>query len=104
MINLGAVIGPMSPPAVSGAQTIVPPTLWTSVSLGYTTTIQLGDSAYLKYALQEGKRYHVFLVGNWSETHSSTDYDVYVSGPSRSYSFTEASGLPEQVFTDGRGV
>ncbi|MFA5869690.1 MAG: hypothetical protein WC941_08335 [Candidatus Bathyarchaeia archaeon] len=66
------------------------------------TEILPWHSVDLKYTLQEGRRYHAFLVGNWTETGSQTDYDIYVSGPGGSYRFTEAQGLPEQVFNDER--
>ena len=100
IINIGIQFGAPSSPPVSGDVTIRPPNLWTPVSLVDATEILPQHSVNLKYTLQEGRRYHAFLVGNWTETSSKTDYDIYVSGPGGSYRFTEAQGLPEQVFND----
>jgi len=82
---------------------ITPPTIWTPVSIANATAISLERSNYLKYQLQEGKQYHAFLVGKWSETDSQTDYDIYVNGPGGLYRFTEATGMPEQVSNDDDG-
>ncbi|MDP2901172.1 MAG: hypothetical protein Q8O47_09410 [Candidatus Bathyarchaeota archaeon] len=102
VINIGIQVGAPSSPPVSGDVTIRPPNLWTPVSLVDATEIPLQHSVDLKYTLQEGRQYHAFLVGNWTETSSQTDYDIYVNGPGGPYRFTEAQGLPEQVFNDGK--
>jgi hypothetical protein len=70
-----------------------------------TGEIPRGGSVQLQYTLEAGKTYHIYLVGNWSETDPVlTDYDVYVSGPDGlSYRFTEAKGMPEQVSNDKNG-
>lgn len=83
---------------------LTPDPLWNPILIG-NNTIMPQTSEYLKYTLQAGKTYHIFLVGNWTEpVPSTTDYDVYVTGPnSEVYRFTEAKGLPEQVFNDGKG-
>ncbi len=68
-------------------------------------TITQDRSIKLEYYLEAGKTYHIFLVGNWTEEEpATTDYDVYVTGPSGEvYRFTEAKGLPEPIFNDGVG-
>lgn len=65
--------------------------------------IDIGETWKLDYFLEEGKRYHVFLVGDWicNETEPETDYDintVYPNGVSQWN--TESAGLPEQVAND----
>jgi len=69
-------------------------------------TIDYGDKLNLYYDLEEDKKYHIFLVGDWVENNatSRTDYDIYTYAPS-SYNVpvtihTEAAGLPEQVAND----
>ena len=67
--------------------------------------IPLGDSWNLIYNLEQGKRYHVFLVGDWvcNETNPRTDYDILTVYPDQYYPDrwnTESAGLPEQVAFD----
>lgn len=63
----------------------------------------IGDEWILKYYLEEGKRYHVFLVGDWicNETEPETDYDIMTTYPDGTTLWnTESAGLPEQVAND----
>ncbi len=66
--------------------------------------IDIGESWDFKYYLEEGKKYHVFLVGDWicNETEPETDYDIMTTYPSVSHTQwnTESAGLPEQVAND----
>jgi len=54
--------------------------------------------------LDEGKKYHIFLVGDWitNVTGSATDYDIEVFDSQNNLisSHTESAGLPEQVAND----
>ncbi len=45
--------------------------------------IPLGESWNLIYNLEQGKRYHVFLVGDWvsNNTNPRTDYDILTVYP-----------------------
>ncbi len=67
-------------------------------------SIPLGESWDLTYNLKSGRRYHIFLVGDWIRNTSNpvTDYDIYTYKPNgaRLSSHTESAGLPEQVATD----
>ncbi len=71
--------------------------------------IPVGEAATFTYNLAKGKKYHVYLTGEWADPSAhNTDYDVYVYrvfGGSASLlsTHTEAAGLPEQVSNDGRG-
>ena len=104
IINLGINSGSGISNRVYADIYMTPDPLWNPILIGNNTIIPQ-TSEYLKYTLQAGKTYHIFLVGNWTEpVPSTTDYDVYVTGPSgESYRFTEAKSLPEQVFNDGKG-
>ncbi len=67
--------------------------------------IPIGWTYDLHYNLEAGKKYHVFLVGDWVESNlSRTDYDIFTYLPSnynQKYTIhTEASALPEQVAND----
>ncbi|HUS78392.1 MAG TPA: Ig-like domain-containing protein [Patescibacteria group bacterium] len=70
--------------------------------------IPLGDSWSLNYLLEKGKRYHVFLVGDWicNTTTPTTDYDIRTHYPEgtiwaeQEWWNTESAGLPEQVAFD----
>jgi len=66
--------------------------------------IPIGESWDFKYYLEEGKKYHIFLVGDWicNETEPTTDYDIMTTYPSTSQTQwnTESAGLPEQVAND----
>ena len=67
--------------------------------------IPLGESWNLIYNLEQGKRYHVFLVGEWvcNETNPRTDYDILTVYPDDDVPprwNTESAGLPEQVAFD----
>ncbi len=67
--------------------------------------IPIGKSWELDYFLEAGKRYHIFLVGDWicNETEPQTDYDIKTIYPDgRSQWNTESAGLPEQVANDGK--
>ena len=67
--------------------------------------IDIGDIWELDYFLEAGKRYHVFLVGDWicNETEPQTDYDINTVYPDgKSQWNTESAGLPEQVANDGK--
>ncbi len=54
--------------------------------------------------LEEGKTYHIFLVGDWitNETSKATDYDIEVFDSQNKLisGHTESAGLPEQVTND----
>jgi hypothetical protein len=67
-------------------------------------SIPIGESWDFVYNLKSGKRYHIFLVGDWIHNTSDpvTDYDIYTFKPSGASlsSHTESAGLPEQVATD----
>jgi hypothetical protein len=55
------------------------------------------------YDLKAGKRYHIFLVGEWicNETDPITDYDIDVIKPNGARDkFTESAGLVEHVSND----
>jgi len=69
-----------------------------------TIEILQGESWDIVYDLRSGKRYHIFLVGEWvhNDTDPVTDYDIYAYEPSgKPYmSYTESAGLPEQVVTE----
>jgi len=73
---------------------------------GYSTSsipIPIGDSWKINYTLEAGKRYHVFLVGDWicNETNPTTDYDILTYYPDGKQRWnTESAGLPEQVAFD----
>ena len=65
--------------------------------------IPIGESWRLDYYLEEGKQYHVFLVGDWicNETEPRTDYDIKTTYPDGTFLWnTESAGLPEQVAND----
>jgi hypothetical protein len=51
--------------------------------------------------LEEGKKYHIFLVGDWitNQTEDATDYDIEVYDSQNNFisGHTESAGLPEQV-------
>jgi len=54
--------------------------------------------------LDEGKKYHIYLVGDWitNETNGATDYDIEVFDSQNMFisGHTESAGLPEQVAND----
>jgi len=65
--------------------------------------IPIGDSWKINYTLEAGKRYHIFLVGDWicNETNPTTDYDILTYYPDGKQRWnTESAGLPEQVAFD----
>ncbi|UCD44864.1 MAG: hypothetical protein JSV27_12265 [Candidatus Bathyarchaeota archaeon] len=65
--------------------------------------IDIGEWWRLDYSLEAGKKYHVFLVGDWicNETEPQTDYDIKTTYPDGSSIWnTESAGLPEQVAND----
>ena len=66
--------------------------------------IPIGESWDFIYNLKSGRRYHIFLVGDWIHNESTpmTDYDIYTFRPSGAplSTHTESAGLPEQVSTD----
>ena len=77
------------------------PTYRAKVSLG----IPIGKTWELDYYLEAGKRFHIFLVGDWicNETVPVTDYDINTIYPNgKSQWNTESAGLPEQVANDGK--
>ncbi|MCW4051127.1 MAG: Ig-like domain-containing protein [Candidatus Bathyarchaeota archaeon] len=68
--------------------------------------IGVGESRDYTFWLEEGRKYHIFLVGDWVESNiSRTDYDITyfdtLSGQTRSH--TEAAALPEQIWNDDEG-
>ena len=68
--------------------------------------IGIGQKLDVSYWLEEGKKYHIFLVGDWVESNvSRTDYDITyfdtLSNLKRSH--TEAAAMPEQIWNDGEG-
>ncbi len=78
------------------------------VFIGANETIfmEKGEEWSLYYHLEAGKRYHVFLVGEWinNGTEPVTDYDIYTYTPNGllATTHTESAGLPEQVANDER--
>ena len=65
--------------------------------------IDIGEWWRLDYFLEGGKKYHVFLVGDWilNETEPQTDYDIKTTFPDGTSLWnTESAGLPEQVAND----
>jgi hypothetical protein len=88
-------------PSVFGAQSYVIDKPWEPLFIG-DGTIPTGDKMVVTCTLQAGKRYHVFLVGDYvNEANPRTDYDIFVyppSGPQTTH--TEATGMPEQVAND----
>jgi hypothetical protein len=70
----------------------------------YTVKIDVEEEWVLKYNLQKGKTYHIFLVGDWvmNESNPITDYDISVQGPGITGErwFTESAGLLEQVWNE----
>jgi len=68
--------------------------------------IDRGEEWRLFYPLEAGKRYHIFLVGDWinNGTEPLTDYDVTTYDPDGNWisDDTESAGLPEQVANDER--
>ena len=67
--------------------------------------IPIGESWELDYYLEAGKKYHIFLVGDWicNETEPTTDYDIKTVYPNGNHQWnTESAGLPEQVANDGK--
>jgi hypothetical protein len=67
--------------------------------------VPLGESWNIIYSLEQGKRYHVFLVGDWvsNNTNPRTDYDILTVYPDEDVPprwNTESAGLPEQVAFD----
>lgn len=65
--------------------------------------IPLGESWKINYTLEAGKRYHIYLVGDWicNETDPTTDYDILTYYPDGKKRWnTESAGLPEQVAFD----
>ena len=88
-------------PSVFGAQSYVIAKPWEPLLIG-NGTIPAGDKMVVTCTLQAGKRYHIFLVGDYvNEANPRTDYDIFVyppSGPRTTH--TEATGMPEQVAND----
>ena len=88
-------------PSVFGAPSYVIDKPWTPLLIG-NGTIPTGDKMVVTCSLQAGKRYHIFLVGDYvNEANPQTDYDIFVyppSGPQTTH--TEATGMPEQVAND----
>jgi hypothetical protein len=67
--------------------------------------IPLGDigSWTFLYDLEEGKRYHIYLIGDWisNATEPETDYDILITYPDgTSWWNTESAGIPEQITND----
>lgn len=61
------------------------------------------DPLEFRCYLEEGHKYHIFLVGDWiSNSSDATDYDIEVRNPSNVVVSinTESAGLPEQVAND----
>lgn len=88
-------------PSVFGAPSYVITKPWKPLFIG-NGTIPEGDKMVVTCTLQAGKRYHIFLVGDYvNEANPQTDYDIFVyppSGPQTTH--TEATGMPEQVAND----
>jgi len=70
-----------------------------------TILMDVGEEWSLSYPLEAGKRYHIFLVGDWinNGTEPLTDYDITSYDPygDKISTHTESAGLPEQVANDG---
>jgi len=70
---------------------------WNPLLIG-NTTILPRETMKVSAVLEEGKTYHIFLVGDWVDpAKNGTDYDILLQGPSLTDTFTEATGFPEQV-------
>jgi hypothetical protein len=104
LLNVGGLLAlteHSSMPSVFGAQSYVIDKPWTPLLIG-NGTIPVGDKMAVTCTLQAGKMYHIFLVGDYvNETNPQTDYDIFVSPPGGPQTtFTEATGMPEQVAND----
>ncbi len=66
------------------------------------TTPYRTDPLEVRCHLEEGRKYHIFLVGDWVANTSETDYDimVYNSQEVLISGHTESAGIPEQVAND----
>ena len=71
--------------------------------------IPIGKASTYSYNLQGGRKYHIYLTGEWANpTTHLTDYDIHVYkingvNPVLTSTHTESAGLPEQVSNDGQG-
>ncbi|KON31580.1 hypothetical protein AC482_00010 [miscellaneous Crenarchaeota group-15 archaeon DG-45] len=67
-----------------------------------TADIDIGKKQDIVYTLEKGKRYHIFLVGDWVDfTDPRTDYDIFTYGPDGKETWhTESAGIPEHVAND----
>ncbi len=71
--------------------------------------IPIGNASTYSYNLQGGRKYHIYLTGEWANpTTHLTDYDIHVYkingvNPVLTSTHTESAGLPEQVSNDGQG-
>ena len=71
--------------------------------------ISPGESWTYNYTLIKDIRYHVYLIGEWSDLNEhQTDYDILLyrqtsNDPRFVSSHTESAGYPEQVSNDGKG-
>ena len=71
--------------------------------------IPIGKASTYSYNLQGGRKYHIYLTGEWANpTTHLTDYDIHVYkingvNPVLISTHTESAGLPEQVSNDGLG-
>jgi hypothetical protein len=102
-LTLGQVVAVKS---ISTVHTIGPWTLskpWNPLKIA-NNTIPIGETMDVSAVLEAGKKYHIFLVGDWvNPDNPKTDYDVIIRSPYDSLSFTEATGLPEQASNDPPG-
>lgn len=67
-----------------------------------TADIDIGGRQDIIYTLEKGKRYHIFLVGEWVNfIDSQTDYDIFTYAPDGKETWhTESAGIPEHVAND----
>ena len=64
--------------------------------------LDIGETWNVIYTLEGGKRYHIFLVGEWVDfTDPQTDYDIFTYSPYGEETWhTESAGIPEHVAND----
>jgi len=105
VFHIGVVSGSVDP--LSGNMTLVE-------RLGFPVVIeedqiQPGELWTYVYNLEEGHKYHIYLVGEWVNLDDHlTDYDVFLFRARTNAlnfisSHTEAAGYPEQISNDDKG-
>lgn len=64
--------------------------------------MDIGEQWNFYYRLEAGKRYHIYIVGDWVDfLDPQTDYDIFTYAPDGVETWhTESAGLPEHVAND----